>query len=54
MRSTKYHPSVRYGSRRWHFWQYQSDAAIPGIRGKVDRNTFFGSQDQWAAFVNQK
>ena len=54
VRSTKYHPSVRYGSRRWHFWQYQSDAAIPGIRGKVDRNTFFGTQEQWSAYVNQK
>ncbi len=41
VRSTKYSPSVKYGSRRWHFWQYQSDAHIPGIDGKVDRNAFY-------------
>ena len=33
---------MKYGDRRWHFWQYQSDAHIPGISGKVDRNAFFG------------
>ena len=32
VRSTKHHPSVKYGSRAWHFWQYQSDGSIPGIR----------------------
>ena len=26
VRSTKYQPSVKYGPRPWHFWQYQSDA----------------------------
>ncbi len=50
VRSTKYAPSVRY-DRKWHFWQYQSDAHIPGIRGKVDRNAFFGTPEQWAAFL---
>lgn len=51
VRSTKYSPAVRYGNRRWHFWQYQSDAHIPGINGKVDRNAFFGTRSQWAKFV---
>jgi len=42
---------VRYAGRKWHFWQYQSDAHVEGIRGRVDRNAFFGSPDQWAEFV---
>ena len=25
VRSTKYHPAVKYGLRPWRFWQYQSD-----------------------------
>ncbi len=51
VRSTKYHPNVRYPGRKWHFWQYQSDAHVAGIRGKVDRNAFFGSPDQFANFL---
>jgi lysozyme len=51
VRSTKYSPHVRYGSRKWHFWQFQSDAHIPGIRGNVDRNAFHGDQRQWLAFA---
>ena len=50
VRSTKYYPSVKYGDRRWHFWQYQSDAYVNGINGKVDRNAFFGSAEQWQDF----
>ena len=52
VRSTKYSPAVKYGSRRWYFWQYQSDARIPGISGKVDRNAFFGTGKQWEKFLN--
>jgi len=52
IRSTKYSPNVRYGSRKWHFWQYQSDAKIPGIRGNVDRNAFHGDARQFQAFAN--
>ena len=51
VRSTKYSPHVRYGQRKWHFWQFQSDAHIPGIRGNVDRNAFHGDQRQWLAFA---
>ena len=52
VRSTKYNPSVRYAGRKWHFWQYQSDAHIAGIRGRVDRNAFFGSPEQFADFLS--
>lgn len=51
VRSTKYHPSVRYGSRKWHFWQYRSDGAVPGIRGAVDQDAFFGTPEQWRAWL---
>ena len=51
IRSTKYSPHVKYGQRKWHFWQYQSDAEIPGIAGKVDRNAFSGDENQWLSFV---
>jgi lysozyme len=52
VRSTKHHPAVRYGSRPWKFWQYQADGAIPGIDGHVDRNAFYGTREQWQAFLD--
>ncbi len=52
IRSTKYSPHVRYGSRKWHLWQFQSDARIPGIRGNVDRNAFHGDARQFQAFAS--
>ena len=52
VRSTKYSPHVKYGARKWHFWHFQSDAEIPGINGKVDRNVFAGDWSQWKAFIN--
>ena len=51
VRSTKYHPAVRYGGRAWHLWQYQSDAWVPGIGTKVDRDAFYGTKEQWDAFL---
>jgi lysozyme len=53
VRSTKHHPSVRYGARKWVFWQYQADGRIPGIEGNVDRNVFHGSEDEWNAFLGK-
>ena len=54
IRSTKYSPHVKYGSRNWHFWQFQSDAQIPGIVGNVDRNAFRGDHQQWLAFIGAR
>jgi lysozyme len=51
VRSTKYHPAVRYGGRVWHFWQYQSDGWVPGIDVKVDKDAFYGTREQWQAFL---
>jgi lysozyme len=52
VRSTKYHPVVRYGDRRWTFWQYRSDGSVPGISGNVDQNCFQGTPDHWRQWVS--
>jgi lysozyme len=54
VRSTKYHPAVKYGPRPWRFWQYQSDGSIAGISVHVDRDAFFGTNDQWQAFLRDE
>ena len=54
VRSVKYQPSVKYGPRPWHFWQYQSDGSIAGIQAHVDRDAFFGTQKQWEAFLRDE
>ncbi|MEF3364927.1 GH25 family lysozyme [Methylocystis sp. 9N] len=51
VRSTKYHPQVRYGDRKWTFWQYRSDGRVPGIVGAVDQNAFYGSSDEWRSWL---
>lgn len=54
VRSTKHHPAVKYGSRAWAFWQYQSDGQTPGINGNVDRDVFYGTKVQWDAFLREQ
>jgi hypothetical protein len=44
---------VKYGSRAWHFWQYQSDGRVPGIGGNVDKDAFYGTKEQWDAFQRE-
>ena len=51
IRSTKHHPTVKYGSRHWTFWQYQSDGRVSGIGAKIDRNVFRGSVAEWNAWL---
>ena len=46
--------TVRYGSRKWTFWQYRSDGNVPGIPGAVDQNTFHGTQEQWEKWVREQ
>jgi lysozyme len=54
VRSTKYHPAVKYGLRPWRFWQYQSDGFVAGIASHVDRDAFFGTEKQWEAFLGDR
>ena len=51
LRSTAAEPQVRYENRRWTFWQFTTTGRVPGIRGDVDRNAFFGSESQFAGWL---
>src|SRR5260370_19689059 len=54
VRSTKYHPAVKYGSPDLACWQYQSDGQTPGINGNVDRDVFYGTKEQWGTFLREQ
>ena len=51
IRSTAAEPQVRYNNRTWTLWQYTTTGRVPGIAGDVDRNAFYGSEADWARFV---
>jgi lysozyme len=51
VRSTAAYPSKRYGDRPWAFWQYTATGRAPGVAGRVDRNVFAGTVQQWRKFV---
>ncbi|MEJ8574702.1 GH25 family lysozyme [Microbaculum marinum] len=51
VRSVAGHPSLRYGNRRWTFWQYTAEGSVPGIDGNVDRNAFVGTETDWRQFL---
>ena len=53
VRSVKYYPTVKYGNRQWHFWQHTATGTVPGIRGYVDRNCYYGSLDDWQTFLSK-
>ncbi len=36
---------------RWTWWQYTSNARVPGVTGRVDDSLFFGSSGELAAFA---
>lgn len=40
-----------WGSGIWHFWQYSSTGAVPGISGNVDLDVFNGTAAQLQAWV---
>jgi lysozyme len=47
IRSVAAKPQERYESRQWEFWQFTATGRVPGIKGDVDRNAFFGSEKQF-------
>jgi lysozyme len=51
VRSVAAEPHERYNNRRWTFWQFTTTGRVPGIDGDVDRNTFYGTENQWRAFL---
>ncbi len=51
LRSVAAEPQERYVNRRWTFWQYTATGRVPGIRGNVDRNVFYGTTAEWRTFL---
>ncbi|MEP7239758.1 MAG: GH25 family lysozyme [Devosia sp.] len=51
VRSTAAEPTDRYGSRNWMFWQWTQTGVLNGVAGEVDRNAFYGSEDDWTVFL---
>ncbi len=51
IRSTAARPEERYVNRRWEFWQWTTTGRVPGIRGDVDRNAFYGTEQEFQAWV---
>jgi len=41
-------PSDRWS--RWTWWQYTSNAVVPGVSGRVDDSLFLGTVDELAAY----
>ncbi|WP_127143801.1 glycoside hydrolase family 25 protein [Pelagibacterium montanilacus] len=50
LRSVAAQPHERYTNRPWTFWQYTQTGTVPGIRGGVDRNAWYGSESDWIFF----
>lgn len=51
LRSTAAEPHERYRGRRWTFWQWTQTGTVPGINHEVDRNVFYGTDQDWETFV---
>jgi len=52
LRSTAAEPHHRYDRRpEWTFWQWTQTGTMPGIRGEVDRNAFYGTEGEWVRFL---
>ncbi|MFY8155016.1 MAG: GH25 family lysozyme, partial [Hyphomicrobiales bacterium] len=47
IRSTAGLPETRYANRPWEFWQFTTTGRVPGIKGDVDRNAFFGNEGEF-------
>ncbi|QPC88233.1 glycoside hydrolase [Mesorhizobium sp. NBSH29] len=51
LRSVAGHPTTRYGSHPFSFWQYTGTGVVPGIKGNADINVFNGSQTAWQKWL---
>ncbi len=52
IRSVAAKPHERYENRQWEFWQFTATGRVPGIKGDVDRNAFFGSEKQFRDWID--
>lgn len=51
LRSVAADPSRKYARERWTFWQWTQTGTMPGVKGEVDRNSFYGTEDEWVQFI---
>jgi len=51
LRSTAAEPHERYTNRRWMFWQWTQTGTVNGIGHEVDRNAFYGDENDWTVFL---
>lgn len=51
LRSVAGHPTSRYASHPFTFWQYTGTGVVPGIGGDADINVFNGSQAAWKKWL---
>jgi lysozyme len=52
LRSVAAEPHERFNNRRWTFWQFTTTGRVPGVSGDVDRNVFYGTENQWNTFLS--
>jgi lysozyme len=53
LRSVAAEPADVYQQRGWTFWQFTTTGTVPGVAGKVDRNSFNGSQADWQRVLHR-
>jgi lysozyme len=51
LRSTAAEPPDRYSNRRWMMWQWTQTGVLNGVVGEVDRNAFYGDENDWTVFL---
>jgi lysozyme len=51
LRSTAAEPHQRYANRDWMLWQWTQTGTLPGVVGEVDRNAFYGDENDWTVFL---
>ncbi len=47
LRSVAAAPEAKYPQRSWAFWQFTTTGKVPGVAGRVDRNSFNGTEADW-------
>jgi lysozyme len=47
LRSVAAEPEQKYPDRSWAFWQFTTTGKVPGVAGRVDRNSFNGTDADW-------
>ena len=51
LRSTAAEPHERYAGRQWMMWQWTQTGVLNGVVGEVDRNVFYGDENDWTVFL---